>query len=521
MNRALWLSAWLCALAGLLFVAIKLSAPPKAQAQGNGEQSPRVRVQRLGVVEIKQLPARRPSVSRGRQIPFRVADLDAFQREKQEANSQTAGASPAAVSIVPSLVTSPLGFIGLRFSDTAGYIPPDTHVAAGPNHLFETVNANGRIFDKTGNLIIDYDLFFFFLGDFFTDVISDPIVRYDAASGRWFASVVTVESLFGQGDWRLAVSATSDPTGSWIVYGVSTSGIFPDFPKVGISDDKVVLTGDAFTLPLQTATFRGTEFIVLNKTDLLNGVNSPAFTYFGPPQGLMTIEPAQSLSAVSTLFMASAGAGRRNSTLRVWSVTGVPTATTQATFTKVDLSIAALKIPPDALQMGTSTRIQTNDSRLLDAVYRNGSLWVAGNAACKPAGDTTTRSCMRFFQVSTGTLSITQDFTFGESGKYYYYPAIRTDSGNNLIAVFNRSSSSEFASVYASGQKTTDGLNTFETPILIHAGEAPYQPFASRWGDYSGAGVDPLNPATVWVAGEYARTEGGSEWGTWIASIHF
>jgi len=86
----------------------------------------------------------------------------------------------------------------------------------------------------------------------------------------------------------------------------------------------------------------------------------------------------------------------------------------------------------------------------------------------------------------------------------------------------NRSSSSEFASVYASGRLTADPLNTFETPILLKSGVGPYTPFANRWGDYSGASIDPSDATKVWVAGEFAFPIGnGSGWGTWIAKIGF
>jgi hypothetical protein len=88
--------------------------------------------------------------------------------------------------------------------------------------------------------------------------------------------------------------------------------------------------------------------------------------------------------------------------------------------------------------------------------------------------------------------------------RYFYYPAIQTDGSENLIAVFSGSSAGEYASVYPSGQKTTELQNTFQTPVLIKAGEDAYTPFANRWGDYSGAAIDSTNQAVVWVAGEYA-----------------
>ena len=111
-----------------------------------------------------------------------------------------------------------------------------------------------------------------------------------------------------------------------------------------------------------------------------------------------------------------------------------------------------------------------------------------------------------------------QDLDLGMFSRYFYYPAIQTDGSGNLIAVFSGSSAGEYASVYASGQKTTEP-NSFQAPVLTQAGENAYTPFANRWGDYSGAAIDPTNQAVVWVAGEYARIEGGSEWGTWIAPV--
>jgi uncharacterized repeat protein (TIGR01451 family) len=86
--------------------------------------------------------------------------------------------------------------------------------------------------------------------------------------------------------------------------------------------------------------------------------------------------------------------------------------------------------------------------------------------------------------------------------------------------VFSGSSSATYAGVYASGQKTTDVVNSFQSPpFQLKNGENSYTPFANRWGDYSGAALDPASPSTVWVAGEYVYISGGSEWGTYIAPV--
>ena len=87
-----------------------------------------------------------------------------------------------------------------------------------------------------------------------------------------------------EGQWRLAVSSSADPNGAWTVYAATmTNGTFPDFPELGISSDKVAQTGDAFTI--STNRFKGTEFAVLNKQDLLNGVQTPGFRYLVRTKG--------------------------------------------------------------------------------------------------------------------------------------------------------------------------------------------------------------------------------------------
>src|SRR5262249_16112455 len=174
-----------------------------------------------------------------------------------------------------------------------------------------------------------------------------------------------------------------------------------------------------------------------------------------------------------------------------------------------------LSSPPDARQKGTNALIVTNDNSLLDAVYRDGKLWVSATSACTPPGDTAVRACARYIQIATADLTVIRSDDLPNVCMYYYYPAIQLDSVGNLITVFSGSSSTSFASVYVSGQ-LAGSPGTFQTPVSIKDGEGPYTP--NRWGDYSGAGIDPSG-TTVWVGGEYALADG--TWGTWIGQVGF
>src|SRR5262249_38860055 len=125
-------------------------------------------------------------------------------------------------------------------------------------------------------------------------------------------------------------------------------------------------------------------------------------------------------------------------------------------------------------------------------------------------GDSAVRACGRYIQITpSASPTVAASIDLATAGTYYYYPAITLDGSGKLVTVVSGSSSTTYASVYTSA--LSRGI--LQTPGVIHTGEGPYTP--NRWGDYSGAAVDPSG--TVWVGGEYARSDG--TWGTWIANV--
>ena len=448
----------------------------------------------------------------GRERTLDVADLQDLKTQHKAGGSVMPETVASLASTGPSILQR---FGGLQQSDSS-FIPPDSQVAAGPAHIVEAVNLAARIWTKGSPPIVvgTFDLGALFNVD--DSVLSDPKVRFDPQSQRWYIATISFQTPTGA--WHLAVSTSNDPTGTYAVYTIpSQNGTYPDFTAMGMSDDKVVLSGNAFETS-GAQNFKGTEYVVLNKAELVAG-GTVHGTFHKPPQGLFTIQPAHTLpsttGSTTTLYMASV-AFNRATKVRVWSLTGVPGVGHGVTVKTKDLNIPLLTSPPNAEQAGSDNLIVTNDSSVLDAVVRDGSLWLAANSACKPTGDSTIRACMRFMQIQTGaTLKVSQAFDVGAPGWYYYYPAIQVDGADNLLAVFSGSSASTFASVYAGGQPAGQP-NLFSAPILIRGGKAAYE--RDRWGDFSGAGIDS-NDATVWIAGEYAKP--GNAWGTHIAEIGF
>lgn len=505
--------------------AVLLIQNPDVHAQG--QRPPRFSgLKKYADVTLRDLPGGTHRLN-ARLTHFHATDEESLSRHKRPgelvvAPGATSLTSPSSVGITDS------GFEGINVS-TAGAIPPDTQIGVGPNHVFEAVNLEIRIWSRpttTPRVLYDVDLGSFFgvsIFDFFT-IVSDPRVVYDPVSDRWFVSVVTLDPyLTYTGEWRLAVSKTNDPTGAYTLYAASFDQEFPDFPSLGVSDDKVALTGNAFKLPLTgtPSDFLGSEFLVVNKADVVAGASPAATNYYGHPQAVDTIQAAKSLSPTSKLYLAAVPADGGSNRLQIWSIDGVPGVGGGAVVTTAALTMQApLVVPPDAVQP-SSVQIMTNDARLQDLSYRNSQLWMSGDTGCTPAGSATPRACIHFAQVDTATMTIAQEITFGEAGIDYYYPAATTDAAGNMVSVFTRSSSSEFPSVYTSGHNTSDAPGAFQTPLLVHRGASAYDSGQDeRWGDYSGAAPDPFDGgASVWIAGELMGSGGGANWTTWIAQV--
>ncbi len=532
----------------LVVVALALVSPV-VFAQESRVLAPRPPISLGSQVDVRTLPGGPFTVpgeaAVGYKKPFLAPDLDALQRLKKRL--QVPGAVPQTLNFVGDTVT-PSGpsvaapaasqqFEGLSQADnvaTTGeaVLPPDPNLGVGPAEIFQMVNEVGRITDKTGspNSASTFALSGFFSVSLFF-IGSDPRIMYDADSGRWFATYLEFEPyFFYESAIILAVSTSSSPTlfCKYLIPGPTSQGanVLQDFPQLGVSHDKVVVSYNGYRFPTLTS-YAGAGYYVVDKAGLLSCASSVTAAEAAPDPARTTIYPVQSLSSTNDLYMAMHTPS--SNSLALMRISGVPGATV-VTEAAASLPISPWVAPPPAVQQGTSSALlDTGDDRVLSAAWQNGSLWLAGNEACTPAGDTTARSCLRLIEARTDTVSVLQDMTFGAAGSYYFYPAVRQDISGNAYVVFTASSATTYASVRATGRRATDPLNTLQASSLLRAGEGEqtYQP--GRMGDYAGAAVDPSAPQTVWVMAEYIRfpdssifgTDGVADWGTYVTQLAF
>jgi len=404
------------------------------------------------------------------------------------------------------------------FGTTQQAQPPDTQLAAGPQTLLEMVNDSVSVWSKSGQLIGSSSAYTFFGVPTGYDV-TDPRVLFDTISGRWFASGFALDAA-GDSQVYLAVSTTSDPTGGWTVYVVdSTAGVVTDQPTLGLDSVDVILTWNDFV----SASFTGSEVWVIQKSAVIAGASSVPETTFGGANTPPRPAPAQALSASNVDWMVYNDADPTGSVqdqsypaLGVFAISGTPAAS-DVTLTGFYPQIYSMSPPPAPVQSGGSSNDSQDDDRILSAVWQNGVLWTDATDGCLPQGDTVERDCLRLVELSvSGTASptVVQDFDVATAGDDLYYPATGLDQAGAMYAVFTVSSASSYPSVAVTSE--LPGASTLSGGT-IQPGLADYQSSTPRWGDYSAAATDPVDPNVVWSTGEYATADGA--WGTATAAL--
>ena len=450
--------------------------------------------------------------------------------------------APAAPSLVggadaPAVT---IDFQGMGQGETCT-AKPDTHAAVGPDRIVEVTNLNVAIYNKTGGLIAGADTgagavhLSTFCG---SEACFDPKVIYDQYSQR-FVAVAVQGTQFSESFLHIMVSKTSTPgnfTTDWDKFHhasgttIDSTNGWMDYPGLGVSPDAVVVTGNIFPdAPGPT----GTKIRVFDKAELYDGDTTATFVDidWDNASGGFTIQPAHHFgSPPSGTFYLLQNWGE--STLRVIALTGVPSSPTASS----DLisTSGLVGCPAGAPQEGTTKLIQTLCGRMMNAVWRDGSLW----GTLTDGSDSADRAVVQWFEIETNGYPSSsptrrQHGTIdGGAGESTYMPSISVDACNNTALTYTQSSSSRFPEMRYTGRLATDTLDAMQKPVVAKAsafffdnnGGLPSQD-AEGWGDYSSTVIDPVDQS-FWIAHEYARvaaTSAGNDggWGTWLANFTF
>lgn len=404
--------------------------------------------------------------------------------------------------------TTPLSlgeFQGPVFGDPgANLIPPDTCGAVGQNHFVAGTNANLSVYVKTtGARVMNVSLTTFWgVGG-----LGDPRVVYDPQADRF----AVIASNFSNRVY-FAYSLTGDPTGAWFKTNVnvaqgSDAGKWPDYPTLGVD------AGGVYFAAYMVGGSNQMSIFAVDKAPLLSGT---------PAMGTVTawrllpwegaIQPCVTYGNSGGVFLVS----RQSSTqMRVRQITGPLTAPTLVE--KGPASVPSNNSAPDATQKGTSATLDTIDSRPMNSVWRNNSLWTTH---CVNIGG---RAGVRWYQIGTSPVSTLQTGSVSDPSLHFYMPGIAVNGAGEMLVGFSGSDANNYVGSWFTGRLPSDAPGETGVPVLYFAGQGPYTQISAsgvnRWGDYSLTSVDPANDDTFWTIQEYARSN--NSWATRIGRAEF
>jgi hypothetical protein len=508
-------------------------AAPVTAAPGEGVEYDRPRPSSTRFpIEHAAFVALKEAATRG-EAPTKLAVTAVQDRGRNKPELATAAASPA-VTLAPGApsATAPAALGNFAGITATNFIPPDCTLVAGPSHVLASVNATVAIYAKAGGPpVLQRTLTTWFANVISEAKIFDPKAVYDQHEGRWLLLAVALHRTQNRSWFLLSVSQTADPLGGWFNYaldatldGTTPTNNWADYPCLGIDNQALYLTGNMFrfgdgfqyakvrVIP-KSGPYSGGAISFKDLVKLQNTDGSMAFTV----QPCHTIGAPQVQYLVNSQFPTT-GLPVQNR-LTLWALTNP---LTTATLVRSTVNTDPYGMPPDAEQKGGGTPLDTGDIRVLNAVFRGGSVWAAFTTQ-HDWGDGKNVAAAHWLQINPASGALVQQGIYGARGFSYFYPVVMPDTNGNMTMGFSRSGGSDFASIFYTGRRSTDPLGQLQPSALLKAGVANYVRLDSfgrnRWGDYNGIAIDPADGRTVWFSSEFADT--GNNWATWIGSAQF
>ena len=456
--------------------------------------------------------------------------------------AQPQGPDPALQTAAPLHGFERAVDISVNGMGNTGVSPADPCLSVGSTHVIQMINGSSggyfRIYDK--NLANPgtqtyLDNFVNALGDVSNySGLGDPIVLWDDLADRW---VMTEFSSSGN---RLivAVSTSTDPTGSWNAYSFTAPG-FPDYPKYAVwSDCYVVTTNEStpavYALP-RAAMLAGTagtavRFTVSSYSAL--GFQATTPVHFGggaaPPAGA----PAMFMRMADDLWTTSTSDVDR---LEMWNINYNAATPASSTITgptnlnteTFDSALCGYTTLNCINQPGSQTMDPIRELLMNRVYYRNLTTFGYEAIAATHAVDVneTDRAAMRWYELhrvggSANPWSIHQQGTYSPDANDRWMGSIAINANGDIGLSYNvagTTGGNVYPGIRYTGRYKDDPLNqmTFAETSIV-AGSASNN--GNRYGDYGSLDVDPVDGTSFYGTAMYNPA---ANWGTRIFKFSF
>lgn len=484
----------------------------------------------------------------------------------------------------PSIPSPPVSRTFKSDNLSIGFIPPDTMGAVGLNHVVTTTNEKIIIHDRNGVIanIVTLDSFWAATPNGLPSPATfDPKILYDRFNDR-FILISTANAQDPTSATLVATSTTGDPLGSWNRYAIDADatatgggGAWADYPSVGFNKNWIVVSINRFGFG-SVSGYQGPSIYVVNKTDAYAGMLGTVSVFESPfDSGCLALTPDQQPQALGCGFTYVPAITEDNLTgeeyltedwdstaaqLRMTKITGsqaspaltvgyqFPQSPYSWRFNATRFSGSGGYVPQrqQNVYLPSGNRPTANDSRIQNAVLRNGSFWTVHHvmlartqtAAGIDVGGTSNpdiRTAIQWWQINptvvnptSGTSPMQRNIiadpradnchngaggsrsgcaAANQKGDFYTFPTISVNVNNDVLIGYSRFSPFTLPKGAYSFRSGSDPLNSMRDSNVFREGQGNYNLSGGgniRWGDYSSTMVDPANDTDFWTIQEYA-----------------
>jgi hypothetical protein len=449
-----------------------------------------------------------------------------------------------------SQMVGTVNFTAATLPDCSGY-PPDTMGTAGPSQFVIALNGRIRSFNKStgvadGGINAATD-------SFFSSVMtptspgknstSDPRIRFDRLSGRWFVSMIDVPGNNAALPNRIMLAMSSSgviqANTAWTFFQFQhdlvgptpnvDTGQFADYPTLAVDANALYLGVNVFST---AGGFLNTTVYVVRKASLISGGPIVVTAFRGlitAGSGIFTPHGADNYDSTAAEGYI-AGVDRIDRTalrlLRIATPGGTPTISEYLSI-PIDTYSPPILVP-NLGNASTNGYLDCVDYRLMAAHYRDGLLWTCHNVGINNTGgvSSVTRDGVQWFAITnipTGAAPIVSQSglvyqatsTNSTTARSYWMGTIVASGQGHATMGFSSSASGEFINAATTGRLVGDPPGTMQAPFLYTHSVTVYNPAGDtggsrgrRWGDYSYTSVDPSDDMTMWTIQEFCSGSG-------------